>query len=64
MYSSDTILTFIANTVNYTKNIKWVEEVFRVKAEVKYREFTVIVKGILAIRLRAIYNLKDLLYIL
>ena len=37
---------------------------FKAKAEVKYREFIVIVKGILATRLQAIYNLKDLLYIL
>src|SRR6201999_814316 len=52
MRSGDTVLTFNNNAENYTKDTKWVEEAFGAKAEVKRREFAVIVKGMPAAKLR------------
>jgi hypothetical protein len=64
MHSGDTVLTFTTNAENYTKDTKWVEEAFGAKAEVKRREFAVMVKGMPAARLRSIHDPKDLLYTL
>jgi len=59
--SGDTVLTFSNNAENYTKDTKWVGEAFGAKAEVKRREFAVIVKGMPATRLRRVHTPEELL---
>ena len=49
--SGDTVLTFIGNVEGFTKETTWIATVFGVQVQVKYREFAVIVKGMLASRL-------------
>jgi hypothetical protein len=61
MQSGDTVLTFIGNAEGFTKETAWVATAFGAQAQVKRREFTVIVKGIAASRLRNIHNPAELL---
>jgi hypothetical protein len=59
--SGDTVLTFQGNAEGFTKETKWVDVAFGTQAQVKRREFTVIVKGMPASRLRNIHSPTELL---
>ena len=56
MQSGDTVLTFIGNAEGFTKETAWVVTAFGAQAQVKRREFAVMVKGMLASRLRNIHD--------
>jgi hypothetical protein len=60
--SGDTILTFKGNTKvdKYAKGRAWVREAFGDTAEIWWREFAVIAKGLPAANLKAIHSSQEL----